>query len=361
MIWQELEGRRMDRYARQTRLPEVATAGQKRLGRSRVLVVGVGAIGSSAAEWIVRMGVGVVHVVDRDVVDLTNLHRQSLYAESDVGASKAEAAAARLSSINREVRVIPHAIDLDGESLRRLLNEIDLVIDGTDNAETRYVINDGCVEHGLPWIMGAALGRDGRVAMMRGHRPGVGAGLGSIDKSAGACLRCIYPSAPVAGELPTCESAGVLPGLVGMVGSMQASVAMRWLISGEFVDRLWAIDGWSLRVREIDLTDARRADCPCCGLGRYEFLDRPTSASAKLCGRGAVQVRPAAVTRIDLMTLSERLARLGVIVKSDLMLKFSPHEQPKLSMNLFADGRMILFGTEDRAEARSFYARDVGA
>ncbi len=359
----------MNRYARQIRLAEVADEGQAKLARSRVLVIGVGAIGSSAAEWIVRMGVGVVHVVDRDVVDVTNLHRQALYAESDVGASKAESAARRLVSINADVRVIPHAIDLDGESLRGLLNDIDLVIDGTDNAETRYVINDGCVGRGLPWIMGAALGREGRVAMLRG-RAGVKVvgdelrASGQVDaevRGGGACLRCLYPSVPAAGELPTCESAGVLPAMVGMVGSMQASVAMRYLISGDPVDRLWTLDGWSLRVREIDLSDGRRADCVCCGLGRFEFFDRPSHASAKLCGRGAVQVRPAAATRVDLSRLSERLARIGVIVRSDMMLKFSPHEHPSLSMNLFADGRMILFGTEDRAEARSFYARYVGA
>jgi adenylyltransferase/sulfurtransferase len=335
-----------NRHHRQQLLAQVGEAGQARLAGSRVLVVGCGALGSAVIDQLARAGVGMLRIVDRDVVDLTNLHRQTLYVESDARAhlAKVEAAARRVGNINRDVRVEPLAIDLDAGNVDALL-DVDLVIDGTDNAQTRYLLNDACVRRGVAWVMGAALGTEGRAMLI---------------EPAGPCLRCIWPVAPDPGELATCDSAGVLPSCPALVAAAQASMAMRWLVDRTSSRQLLTIEAWTMRFRTIALDDAKRPDCPCCGMRRFEFLNAAADASAKLCGRNAVQVRGPAGRRIDLRVVASRLERSASLVPSELMLRLVLNDRPDLAVSVFADGRMLVFGTEDRALARTLYARVVG-
>lgn len=296
------------------------------------------------------MGVHSIALVDRDVVDFTNLHRQMLYDEFDAQerSPKVEAAIFRLSQINSSVEFSAHAIDLDSTNVERILDDFrpDVVIDGTDNAETRYLLNDVCVKRKIPWVMGAAVGVEGRVAAFV---PG------------GPCLRCLFPKPPDVGELPGCDTIGVMPSLVTLVGSLQATESLRIVLKDESAARdLTTIELWKNRIHPIDIRQARRADCPCCVKRWFDFLNHPAPGTSKLCGRNAVQVRPGRAASINLSELSQRLHALGAVDATALMLKFSPHDRPELSACLFSDGRMILFGSEDRALARTLYARYVG-
>jgi len=338
----------MDRYHRQTLLPHLGRDGQARLRAGRVLLVGLGALGSTIAEHLTRAGVGQLTLVDRDVVEWTNLQRQALYDEADArrGAAKAEAAARRLGAVNADVRLTPLAIDVDAGNVGGLVDAADVVLDGTDNAETRYLLNDACVRRGVPWVMGASVGVEGRVMPIV---PGVG-----------PCLRCVFRDPPAAGELATCDTAGVLGPAAAVVASLQAVAAIRLLVGDRGGLQLTTLDAWAGRFRTIDLADARRDDCPCCGLHRFEFLDRPAGGGARLCGRDAVSVRPGVASRVDLDQLATRLRALGEVDVTPLMLKFAPSDTSGLTMNVFRDGRALVFGTDDLTVARSAYARVVG-
>ena len=256
------------RYHRQELLPWVGEAGQARLAGSRVLLVGCGALGTTAAEQLARAGVGSITVADRDVVEWTNLQRQTLFAERDVGRPKAVAAAERLGAVNSSVRVDARVADVDADGVEALALEprpADVIVDGTDNAQTRYLLNDVAVKHGVPWVYGGCVGTDGRVMA-------VVPGLGETP-----CLRCVFPDPPAAGELATCDTAGVLGPAASAVASLQAVAALK-ILTGHAADAagsLLTIDFWRGRHRAIDLTNARRPDCPCCGLRRFDFLDAP--------------------------------------------------------------------------------------
>jgi adenylyltransferase/sulfurtransferase len=343
----------MSRYHRQSLLPQIGPAGQERIRAARVLVIGMGALGATIADQLVRAGVGTITLVDRDIVELTNLQRQTLYEESDAkrGLPKVEAAARRLRAVNADVKIDPRAMDLDAANVEQLLRETNctLVVDGTDNAATRFLLNDACVKLGLPWVMGAAIATEGRAM--------------PIVPGKSACLRCVFPTPPDAGEVDTCDTAGVLGPVVGLVGSLQSAIAIRLIVEQSIDPKLHVIDAWSGRFKSVDLTDAKRDDCPCCAKKQFEFLDGPRAASStKLCGRGATQVRPpaGAKVRLDLASLEQRLSKIGATDRSDFMLKFVANDRPDLAVTIFHDGRMIVFGTEDPAVARTVYARVVG-
>ena len=339
----------IDRYHRQRILPFIGDAGQDRLAAARVVLIGCGALGTVLAESLARAGVGHLVLVDRDLVELTNLQRQTLYTEADARESrpKAVAAAERLRAVNSEIQIEPRPIDVDSGNVEALLAGATLVLDGTDNAATRYLINDACLKHGLPWIYGAALASEGRVMPVLPGR--------------GPCLRCVFRNMPPAGELDTCETAGVLGPLAGIVANMEMAVALRLLVSGQAPLQLHAIDAWDGRVQAIDVSDARDPDCPCCGRQHFEFLARPPADSAALCGQDAVQIRPPVETRLDLPALASRLASAGAVQAMPFMVRFVPREQPTLKLTAFSDGRLIVQGTRELSEARSLYARFVGA
>lgn len=345
-----------DRYHRQTLLPQIGSAGQDRLRAARVLLVGCGALGTVLAEQLARAGVGTIRIVDRDVVELSNLQRQTLFDETDAVEStpKAVAARERIARVNSAVRVEAVVADFHSGNAEELagLNDpdgsVDLILDGTDNVETRGLINDVSIKHGIPWIYGACVGTQGRVMTIR--------------PAESACLRCVFPEPPGAGELPTCDTAGVLGPLAGIVASLQSVAAIKLLIGQtEAVAReMVVIDVWANRIRSIDLTDARRADCPTCGQRRFDALDSASRRTVSLCGRNAVQIRPDAPGGVQLETLATRLAPFGRVTRTPYLLRLDFRDEPTLSATVFPDGRLIVAGTTDIERARSLYARYIG-
>ncbi len=345
-----------NRYQRQVLLPQIGTAGQAVLGRSRVLVLGCGALGTVISEQLVRAGVGLVRIADRDLVELNNLQRQVLFDEEDANQSfpKAIAAAKRLRRVNSSVTIEPLVLDVHAGNIEELL-DVDLVMDGTDNAETRYLLNDACVKHGRPWIYGACVGTEGRVM--------------AVVPGKTACLRCVFPEAPGAGELPTCDTVGVLGAIAGAVASIQAATAIRILVDPKeaFVlpspgvpeeGLLTAIDLWSGRFKTV--ATQRRQDCPCCTKKQFEFLDRRDGDGAvSLCGRRAVQIRPTG-RKFDFGNVVARLEMVGQVQKTAYFARCALSDPQGISLTIFPDGRIIVNGFDDMNRAKSIAARYVG-
>lgn len=340
------------RYQRQTLLKEIGAAGQDRLRDAQVLLIGCGALGCNIAQLLVRSGVGHLRIVDRDLVDLTNLHRQVLFTEEDATEQvpKALAAARELARANSQVQIEPIVADVHSGNIQSFAEQTgvfkaQLILDGTDNAQTRYLVNDLAVQRRIPWVYGACVGVEGRVM--------------AIVPGKTACLRCIYPEPPAPGELATCDTAGVLPAAAAVVGALQASAAMRLLIERAASGQLLSLDVWSLRFAGINIAQSQRDDCPCCGKREFEFLDRPAvSDAATLCGRNAVQIRPARRVEVNLDQIAARLATVGQVQNAGVMLRCKLPENIRLSV--FRDGRVIVDGTGDVSLARSLVARYVG-
>ena len=286
------------RYSRQVRFAPVGDEGQRRIRAARVAIVGCGALGSVQAEILARAGIGMLRLIDRDIVELSNLQRQFLFDESDAreGLPKAAAAARRLAQVNSEIAIEPVVADLTPSNAAELLENIDLILDGTDNFETRYVLNDVAVRGGIPWIYGAAVGSYGlKLAIMPGRT---------------ACFRCIYPEPP-AGAQPTCETAGVLGPVTATIAALQAADALKILAAGadSFVARLTTVDVWSGEIRQID-PPARDPECPCCAARQFVHLDGSRRAPISLCGRNAVQIHERS-RPLDLAALARTSGRAG--------------------------------------------------
>ena len=346
-----------DRYHRQQLLPEVGEAGQQRLGESRALIVGCGALGCAQADLLARAGVGHVRIVDRDVVERTNLQRQTLYSEADIGHAKAHAAAARLGAVNSTITIEPEAADFSPENAERLAAGCDVIVDGTDNFETRYLLNDVSVKLGIPYAYGGVIAGRGMAATFV---PGEG-------EHSTPCLRCVLPEPPPAGSVPTCDTAGVFGPAVAIVAAQQAADAMKVLLgrldllSGTMLD-FDLLHNTRRRLKLDDLAGDRSA-CRCCGQRRFDFLDGAMASLAQpLCGRDAVQVTPAVSAGVAFGELSERLAAHGPTRRVGPLLKAEASEGDRqYALTVFPDGRAIIAGTEDPAEARSVYAKLIGA
>ncbi|QOV89449.1 ThiF family adenylyltransferase [Humisphaera borealis] len=382
----------MSRYHRQSLLPQIGAPGQRRLAAARVLLVGCGALGTTIAEQLVRAGVGFLSIVDRDLVEITNLQRQVLFDEADIGSPKAVAAASRLARVNSEVTIEPIVADVHTGNIEELIGasggngagwhgqayslahaehpaastmgkgvplpvppdssqspSVDLLLDGTDNVETRYLINDVAIKHNIPWVYGACVGVEGRVM--------------PVLPGQTACLRCVFPEPPSPGELATCDTAGVLGAAAAIVAAMQATVAIQILVGATPPNQLVRVDLWRGRYGATSLDDARRHDCPTCGQRRFDFLDAPAGngSSTSLCGRNAVQVRPAVAGRMDLVMLEHRLTAIGRVQRTAHLLKCDLGSEPGVSLTVFPDGRAIVHGVNDPARARAVYAKWVGA
>jgi len=340
-----------DRYQRQMLLPQIGSAGQAQLARSAALLVGCGALGSVVAEQLARAGVGLLRIADRDIVEASNLQRQVLFDEADAREAlpKAVAATRRLERINSTIQLDPRVVDVDADALAELAAGVTVVIDCTDNIEARYLINDFCIRDSKPWIYGACVGTEGRaMPVIPGVTP---------------CLRCIFPTPPVAGELPTCDTAGVLASAAGVVASIQAAHALKLLSGNPDAVRpcMTVVDVWQDRVRIVDLTDALDADCVACGRREFEFLNADSSQSiAKLCGRGAVQLRsPKGARTPTLGEIAHRLRTAGEVMQTPFIVRCALPDA--LQLTVFADGRVIVHGTGDEKRARSIYARYLGA
>lgn len=366
------------RYHRQVLLREVGEAGQRRLLASHALVVGCGALGTVSAEMLVRAGVGGVTIVDRDVVELTNLQRQVLFDESDVaeGLPKAEAARRKLGAINSGIHVRALVEDFNWKNAERIVlgegaARVEVIVDGTDNFETRYLLNDAAVKHAIPYVYGAAVATGGM--MMAVLPPGGGTG-------AGPCLRCIFEDAPApgsAGASGTCDTIGVLGPVAAVIANMQCVEAMKIMLGRpDAVGRaLVSIDLWDNEVRRLDVSGARRADCPCCGRREFPFLDGRTGTGAvAMCGRSSVQVSPGAGEgpgaaggeRVSLAALAERLRPHGVFTANRFLVRGVLERErgesgAPIELTVFADGRAIIGGTVRAETARAVYARYVGA
>jgi molybdopterin/thiamine biosynthesis adenylyltransferase len=331
-----------ERYSRQILFHGIGEDGQQKLLDSHVAIVGCGALGSFQAEALARAGVGRLTIIDRDYVESSNLQRQWLFEEADAAAAlpKAIAAERSLARINSSVRVTGVVADLSPANIEELLGEPDLILDGTDNFETRYLINDYCVSRQSPWIYGAAVGSYG-VTM-------------PILPPRGACFRCVYPEPP-GGSQPTCETAGVLNSITAMVAALQVADALKLLSTGSLDLRLTTLDVWNGAMRRIELP-ARDSNCPACGHRQFPYLNGERRAPISLCGRNAVQIHERD-RHLDLEDLKRKLLPLGEVRANEFGLRFfcQPYE-----MTVFPDGRAIVKGTTDVGLARGLYAKFIG-
>jgi adenylyltransferase/sulfurtransferase len=340
-----MDSRDQERFSRQIRFSELGPAGQELILRARVTIVGCGALGSFQAGALARAGLRRLRLVDRDYVELSNLQRQWLFEEADADQAlpKAVAAARKLRAIDAASEVEPFVTDLTSANAEELLGGSDLLLDGTDNFETRYLINDFSVSRSIPWIYGAAVGSYGLVM--------------PVLPGDSACLRCVYPDPPE-GLQPTCETAGVLGPITSLVASLQVAEALK-ILAGQperVSRRISTIDVWSGVMRQIDQPE-RRSDCPCCGRREFTFLDGSRRVPISLCGRNAVQIHERS-RPIDLEALGRQLAPLGEVRANEFALRFF---LPPYEMTVFPDGRAIIKGTQDVGLARGLYAKYVGS
>jgi molybdopterin-synthase adenylyltransferase len=337
----------MERYSRQILFAGIGAEGQARIRAARVLVVGCGALGSAQVEALARAGVGRLRVVDRDFVEESNLQRQTMFTEQDARERlpKAVACARRVAEINAEVACETEVLDVHQGNVERLVSDCDLVLDGTDNFATRYLVNDACVKHNVNWIYGAAVGSYG-VTM-------------TIRPRVTPCLRCVFEEPPPAGSAPTCDTAGVIMPIISIVAAVQVSEALK-LLTGRteaLHSSLMQFDVWRNEWRRIHLK-APAPDCPVCAQGRYETLAAETGEfAAVLCGRNAVQVAPRERTQVDLAALAARLRNAGEVKVNDYLVRLSAGAY---ELTIFKDARAIIRGTDDVQTARTLYARYVG-
>jgi len=334
-----------ERYSRQVLFVPVGEAGQAQLAKTRIAIVGCGATGSALASLLARAGVGYLRIVDRDYVEASNLQRQVLFDEADAAESlpKAIAAARKIAAFNSEITVEPHVADLTPDNVEDMLGEVDMILDGTDNFETRYLINDFAVQRGVPWIYAAGVAS---YAVTMNSLPGET-----------ACLACVFPDSP-RGLVETCDTAGILNSAVNFVASVAATEAMKLAVGARDKLRrtLLSYDVWTNDYASIS-TAKPRADCRACQQRDFVHLAGEGRPHISMCGRNSVQIHERQRS-INFDEMTTRLSPHGTVRHTEFLLKFwrEPYE-----MTLFPDGRAIIKGTTDTAVARSLYARFVGS
>jgi molybdopterin/thiamine biosynthesis adenylyltransferase len=346
----------IERFRRQLAYPQVGMQGQERLATSKVAIVGMGALGSTIAERLARCGVGWIRLIDRDWVELDNLPRQSLYTlhDAEYQLPKAVAAANHLAAIDPKLHLEPIVSDLSHRNALECLSGVDLVLDGTDNFEARYLINDVCVSLGIPWVHAGIIGASGQAML--------------VEPGKTACFRCLLPDPPPIESMQTCDSVGVLGPAVGVIASWQALLGMKWIVRGAseqaldptsppaMASQLTIFELWSGEVRNVTLH--RMEDCPTCVQRKLEFLTGAGVSDAKvLCGKNAVQIHVPQGRGVDLGVLSERLRKTGEVVETPFLIRFTVDSY---RISVFPDGRGIVHGTENPEEARKIFARWIG-
>ncbi|MBI3316888.1 MAG: ThiF family adenylyltransferase [Candidatus Omnitrophica bacterium] len=336
------------RYERQWILKEIGREGQARLARSKVAVMGLGALGSVSANLLARAGVGNLLLIDRDFVELNNLQRQILYEEQDARENLPKAVAARekLSRVNSEIRIESEVADINSETIEELLKGVHLIVDGTDNFETRFLINDYSLKFRIPWIYGGAVRTEGMSYFIFPHE--------------GPCLRCLFPEPPAVGSQQTCDQVGILAPVTHLIASFQATEAIKYLAGcAEDVERrLWKVDLWSRRFRAVSMEPLKKNPCSGCRQEDYPYLNQTLSTrTVKLCGRNAVQIYRKNPEDLDLRGLAARLLPKGAVTLNPYLLKVSaqPYE-----ITVFSNGRVMVKGTEDENKAKSLYAQYIG-
>jgi adenylyltransferase/sulfurtransferase len=340
-----------ERYSRQVLFERIGPEGQRRLMASRVTLVGCGALGSMIADMLVRGGVGFLRICDRDYLEISNLQRQTLFDESDLAAGlpKAEAAGAKLHRINSEVAVEAVVADVNPANIERMAAGCDLLLDGTDNFETRYLINDLAVKRSTPWVYGAVIGATGLcLPIVPGRTP---------------CLRCVFETAPPPEMTPTCDTAGVLAPAVAVVAALQCVEAFK-ILTGRLEElnrRLTSVDVWSGRVVDLNVDRAGSAgDCICCKQRRFDYLEGSSVATTThLCGRDAVQINRTGGGKIDFAAIAAKLERVLVEPVTYNRFLLQAHADG-CELTLFVDGRAIVKGTSHADRARTIYAKYIG-
>jgi len=333
------------RYAKQVLFKPIGPEGQERISRARVVVVGLGALGTVIANNLCRAGVGHLCLIDRDFVELGNLQRQVLFDEQDARERlpKAIAAAAKLRAINSEIEVEPLIADVTPRNVEQLLAGCDLVLDGTDNLETRFLLNDVCIKLNLSWVYGGASGAAGStMTIVPGKTP---------------CLRCVINHAPPPGTMPSCDTEGVLGAITGIIASMESAEALKLLTGHAPGGSLLIIDLWEREFHDVKVE--RRPDCPACGARQFDYLNGERVAwTTVLCGRNSVQIIPPDENEIALPDLQRRLASVGTVSYNGYLLSLQVEDR---EIVLFPTGRAVIRGTTDEAEARTLYARYIGS
>lgn len=341
-----------NRYARQIQFAPIGSEGHDRITSARVAVLGAGALGTVAAEILARAGVGKLVIIDRDVVEWTNLQRQALYIEQDAidGRSKADATCDRLKAINSHIQLQPVVADVASGNIGDILEEVDLVIDAADNFLLRFLLNDWSLKTETPWVHGGCVGAVGQVRLFTGTgRP---------------CFRCLVPEPPPASAVDTCDTAGVVGSATHTVASLQSTEAIKWLSGNRQYVRtaLLSIDLWNNRFRELTLSPSLSDNCPACGKGEFQFLegDRTvqSEAAATLCGRDAVQITGNCDTDVDLKLMADRWKKVGRVQANPFFVRLFPDDTH--SLTLFRDGRVVVTGTSEISVARTLCDRFVG-
>ncbi|MFG0264422.1 MAG: ThiF family adenylyltransferase [Rhodopirellula sp. JB055] len=339
-----------DRYVRQAQFAAIGESGQAKIQSARVAVLGCGALGSVASELLVRAGVGQVRLIDRDLIEWSNLQRQSLYVESDAeqALAKTEAAASHLRQINSSVVIEEVVADIHPGNIAEHLRDVDLVIDAADNFTLRLLLNDWSLSTNTPWVHGGCVGASGQVRFFRGASP---------------CFRCLVPEVPDPGEVDTCDTAGVIGPATHLIASLQSSEALKFLSGNEpaLNQRVLSIDLWRNQIREVAIDENLSNQCPACSGGQRQFLDAAEAGASQaetLCGRNAVQI-PGGSRRIDLTKIAERWNSVAPVQATRFFTRLQlPEDQ---TLTLFRDGRAVISGVRDIPHARSIYDRYVGS
>lgn len=339
----------LSRYHRQYLFSKIGEAGQRKICSSRVVIIGCGALGTVLVNTLARAGVGFLRIVDRDFIEPNNLQRQVLFDENDIKENlpKAVAAERKARQINSQIQIESIVSDVNFTNIEHFIGDVDLVLDGTDNFETRFLINDACVKLNKPWIYGAVIGSHGLTMSILPHET--------------PCLRCVFESAPPPELTPTCDTAGVIAPASMVIGSLEAAEALK-LLSGNKQDlnkSLFSIDVWTHETKNFRLEGLREAtDCPTCVKGNFEFLSgEQAPKTTSLCGRNAVQITRSDKIKLDFQELANRFKQVGEV-------KFNPFMfQAKVDsyeFTIFPDGRAIIKGTNDPAQAKTVYAKYIG-
>jgi molybdopterin-synthase adenylyltransferase len=338
----------LERYGRQILFPEMGEEGQMKLLKSKVVIVGVGALGTVIANHLVRSGVGKIRLIDRDVVELSNLQRQSLFDEVDakLNLPKAVAAKNKLNLINSDVMIDAVIADLNIDNVEELLTGFDVILDGTDNFMTRFLINDVAVKYRIPWVHGAAVSSRGLFAVIKpGETP---------------CYRCLFPHVPT-GRGETCDTIGVLSPITDIIGSFQAMEAIKILVGAKTNPNLEQMDIWDSSILQMDISEGNNPDCPTCVQRQFDFLDRTSNLQetyTTLCGRETVQIYFRNKQELDFTKLAEQLKKSGKVTGNKFLLRFSPNEE--IAIVLFKDGRVLIHGVNDIVAAKTLYSKYIG-
>lgn len=340
-----------DRYDKQRRFGPIGDDGQDAIAAAHIVVVGCGALGALAAEQLVRAGVGQLTLIDRDFVERSNLQRQVLFTEADAdeGQPKAVAAATALARVNSEIGITPHVRDITRDSCRELIGQsATVVVDGTDNLETRYLLNEHCLDLNIPWVYGGCVGSTGQATL--------------FFPPATPCLRCLFPDLPAPGELETCDSAGVIAPAAHLVSSLEVALTLRAIVESPEAagGRLLIADVWEGSMRSVSLPPGD--GCPTCLGDERPFLTGALGGGAAvLCGRNAVQLSSSPGARVSLDELAEKLKPSAEVTTNRFLLRAALHDVSEVTLTAFADGRIIVQGTEDPVVARSIVAKYIGS